>query len=256
MVGRGAIGRRQRLANWLPLAGGRRSPHGFGSTSTEPPAAVMAASADFEKACAFTVTARVSSPRPRTLTRAPLPVRPLACSDAGSTSSRPVASRTSRLMAWYSTRNGLLKPRSLGTRMWSGIWPPSKPAGILPRAPWPLVPRPAVLPPLPPMPRPTRLRLFLEPGAGVRSWILIVIALLRLLGRRSVGLDRDQVGDPGDHAADLGAVGRHELVGRQPAELGHVVRPALGLEPGDRGAGHVDVVGRPQGLAEHVLDAG
>ena len=39
----------QRLVNWLPLAGGRPSPHGSGRTSTVPPAAVMAASADFEK---------------------------------------------------------------------------------------------------------------------------------------------------------------------------------------------------------------
>ena len=39
----------QRLVSWLPLAGGRRSPHGRGRISTVPPAAVMAASADFEK---------------------------------------------------------------------------------------------------------------------------------------------------------------------------------------------------------------
>ena len=43
----------------------------------------MAASADFEKAWALTVTLRVSSPRPSTLTRAPLWVRPLACSVVG-----------------------------------------------------------------------------------------------------------------------------------------------------------------------------
>ena len=47
-----------RLANWLPFAGGRRSPHGLGSTSMLPPAAVMAASALLEKAWAFTVRAR------------------------------------------------------------------------------------------------------------------------------------------------------------------------------------------------------
>ena len=41
-----------------------------------------------------------------------------------------------RLTAEYSTRNGLLKPFSFGTRCLSGIWPPSKPrphgvAGVL-----------------------------------------------------------------------------------------------------------------------------
>ena len=34
-----------------------------------------------------------------------------------------------RLTTWYSTRKRFLKPLSLGSRMWSGIWPPSKPAG-------------------------------------------------------------------------------------------------------------------------------
>src|SRR5215471_8336727 len=52
----------QRLANWFPLAGGRRSPHGSGSTSTLPPAAAMARSAVLEKAWAFTVTDRQLAP--------------------------------------------------------------------------------------------------------------------------------------------------------------------------------------------------
>ena len=51
------------------------------------------------------------------------------------------------------------KPRSLGIRMWSGVWPPSNQAGI--EAParerWPFVPRPAVLPLPAAMPRPTRV---------------------------------------------------------------------------------------------------
>ena len=79
----------QRLANWLPWTGGRRSPHGLGRTSTVPPAAVMAASAHLEKAWAFTVTVRDSSPRPRTLMSAPLWAMPLACRVAGLISSRP-----------------------------------------------------------------------------------------------------------------------------------------------------------------------
>src|SRR5690554_5189698 len=131
---------------------------------------------------------------------APLWARPFACRTAGLISSRPVSSMTSRLMPWYSTRNGLLKPLSLGMRMCSGICPPSNPAGTLLRAFWPLVPRPAVLPPLPAMPRPTRfLRLF-EPGVGCRSWILMVMGLLLL--------HRDEVRHAGQHPSDLGAIGK------------------------------------------------
>ena len=50
------------------------------------------------------------------------------------------------LTTWYSVRNGLVKPLSLGSRMCSGICPPSKAAGTFLRALVPLVPRPAVLP--------------------------------------------------------------------------------------------------------------
>src|SRR5262245_49758057 len=166
----------------------------------------MAASAALEKAWALTVTLRVSSPRPSTLTSAPLWVRPLACSASGVISSSSDASMVSRLMAWYSTRNGLLKPLSLGMRMCSGICPPSKLRGTVSRAFWPLVPRPAVLPPLPPMPRPTRLPALVDPGGGVRSWTLMVMALL-LLALRVLD-NSDEMRDAGDHAPDLGAVGQ------------------------------------------------
>src|SRR4051812_22311627 len=104
----------------------------------------------------------------------------------------------SRLMAWYSTRNGLLKPRSFGTRMCSGIWPPSKFILMVSRAPWPLVPRPAVLPRRPAVPRPTRMPLAFEPGAGFRSWTFISSDLFHL----------HEVRDLRDHAPDLGAVGQ------------------------------------------------
>ncbi len=51
----------------------------------------------------------------------------------------------------------LLKPR-FGSRMCSGIWPPSKPLTDTPeRLFWPFWPRPAVLPLPEPMPRPTRI---------------------------------------------------------------------------------------------------
>src|SRR5215212_771787 len=107
-------------------------------------------------------------------------------------------------MAWYSMRNGLLKPFSLGTRCLIGIWPPSKPRATVLRAFWPLVPRPAVLPPLPPVPRPTRRAARRDPGAGASSSSRIAILLVLRLHR----LDAHQVRDPGDHAPDLGAVGQ------------------------------------------------
>ena len=132
----GAAGQRslgQRLANWLPLTGGRRSPHGRGRTSTLPPAAVMAASADLEKRVGLH---RDGSGRARP-GRAPSPGRPCGrgrarAASSGLTSVERRSPRcTSRLMPWYSTRNGLLKPFSFGMRMCSGIWPPSKPTGDL-----------------------------------------------------------------------------------------------------------------------------
>src|SRR3546814_7414975 len=58
----------------------------------------------------------------------------------------------------------LLKPR-FGIRMWSGIWPPSKPFTDTPeRLFWPFWPRPPVLPRPEPMPRPTRTRPLRAPG--------------------------------------------------------------------------------------------
>src|SRR4029079_8688619 len=48
----------------------------------------------------------------------------------------------------------------------------------------------------------------------------------------------------------------HEVLGRQAAPLGDLVGTLQRFEPGDRGAGDVDVVGRTERLAEHVVDAG
>src|SRR5437763_1717445 len=64
------------------------------------------------------------------------------------------------------------------------------------------MPLPAVLPPLPPMPRPTRRLAFVEPGAGFRSWILMVT------GNLSELYDFDEMRHSCDHPADLGAVGQ------------------------------------------------
>ena len=100
-------------------------------------------------------------------------------------------SSTSRatLTTWYWTRNGFWKPRSFGKRMCNGIWPPSNAAGTFLRAPVPLVPRPAVLPRLPPSPRPTRILSILAPGAG-RRWCAFNAMLLTLKRRRSTYSDR------------------------------------------------------------------
>src|SRR3954447_4478490 len=103
----------------------------------------------------------------------------------------------SRLTTWNSTLKGFLKPLSLGSRMWIGIWPPSKAGGTWQRALVPLVPRPAVLP-LEASPRPTRVFAVLAPGAGRRWWSLSVMSVHFL--------DRHEVTDGVDHAPDLGAV--------------------------------------------------
>src|SRR6202020_155187 len=69
-----------------------------------------------------------------------------------------------RLTSLYWSRAGGLNPR-FGRRRCRGIWPPSKPLMRTPeRAVWPLPPRPACLPLPEPMPRPTRMRAFDDPG--------------------------------------------------------------------------------------------
>src|SRR4051812_1278268 len=95
---------------------------------------------------------------------------------------------------------------------------------MLLRAPWPLVPRPAVLPPLPPMPRPTRRFGLVDPGAGCRSWTFM----------SSDFLGGDEVRDPGDHPPDLGTVGQRVRLA-DPAEAEGAQRAAGGrLRPDGR----------------------
>src|SRR5207253_10429389 len=77
----------------------------------------------------------------------------------------------------------LLKPR-FGSRMWSGIWPPSKPLIDTPeRAFAPFWPRPAVLPLPEPMPRPTRMRPLRAPWLSRSSLSFMVLHSLSLLSR-------------------------------------------------------------------------
>src|SRR5882724_2988770 len=116
--------------------------------------------------------------------------------------------------------------------MWIGIWAPSNEAGTWYRAFVPFVPRPAVLP-LDPSPRPTRVFLVCEPGAGRRWCTLSVIELLHFL-------DRDQVGHGLDHAADLRPVFLDDHV-VDPLEAQRAQRLPLILLVADPGTGLRDL---------------
>ena len=93
-------------------------------------------------------------------------------------------------------------------------------------------------------------------------------ARLRLLADRRLHLPD---GDGGAHSALPVSAGshlllalvvgveqtlRHEALGGDAPPLGHFVGALQRLEPGDRGAGDVDVVGRAQRLAQDVVHAG
>src|SRR4051794_38782875 len=142
-----------------------------------PPAAPIFSAAEEEKACACTWTSMPPrSPVPSTLTGWPRRTAP-ASARASGLMDPPCgnsAAIRSRLTTWNATLFGFLKPESLGRRMYSGVCPPSNRAEVLPRAPVPLVPRPAVLP-LEPSPRPTRVFGVWAPGAGRRWWTLRVM---------------------------------------------------------------------------------
>ena len=113
-----------------------------------------------------------------------------------------------RLTSLRSSGDGGVKPR-LGRRRCSGIWPPSKPLMRTPeRAVWPLPPRPACLPLPEPMPRPTRMRAFVEPA--------IVLDVVEFHGRDPLLAvdDAHEVRDLGDHAAVGRRVGDARACGR------------------------------------------
>src|SRR3984957_20342672 len=134
-----------------------------------------------------------------------------------------------RLTSLYLSCAGGVKPR-LGRRRWRGIWPPSKPLMRTPeRAVWPLPPRPACLPLPEPMPRPTRMRDFDDPGLSLISLSFMAASLLAVD-------DAHQMRDFGDHAAIGGRVGEGRLA------PGLVGAQALGRLA--RGAGPADGAGR------------
>src|ERR1700689_263566 len=128
---------------------------------------------------------------------------------------------TSLNVSWL----GGVKPR-FGRRRCRGIWPPSKPLMRTPeRAVWPLPPRPDCLPLPEPMPRPTRMRDFDDPGLSLISLSFMAASLLPVD-------DAHQMRDLGDHAAIGGRVGEArpapDLVKAQALE-----RLALRGGPGD-----------------------
>src|SRR5882757_7043073 len=104
----------------------------------------------------------------------------------------------------------LLKPR-FGSRMWSGIWPPSKPLIDTPeRALAPFWPRPAVLPRPEPMPRPTRTRSLRAPSLSLISFSFMFVALafafVALRRSGDLALNLDHMLHLTDHAANLGSI--------------------------------------------------
>src|SRR5690606_8591794 len=163
----------------------------------------------------------VSSPVATSLARLALLGTSLAARSAAKS-----ISPASSLSSWYSMTSAvspavLLRKPIFGRRMCIGIWPPSKPARILPlpeRAKEPLWPRPAVLPRPEPMPRPTRLRSSRAPSAG-----------LSVLRRIVLLLDPDQIMNLVDQAAYLGAVLQftHAVDLVQPKRVHRQAVPAL-----------------------------
>src|SRR3954467_4989280 len=196
-----------------------------------PPAAPIFSAAEEEKACACTWTSMPPrSPVPSTLTGWPRRTAP-ASARASGLMDPPCgnsAAIRSRLTTWNTTLFRFLKPDSLGRRMCSGVCPPSKRAGTLPRAPEPLVPRPALLP-LEPSPRPTRVLAVWAPGAGRRWWTLRVIWVPCSAFRRVDLFDGDQVRHRRDHPADLGTVLLHDRVVDPLEAQGPQRLPLVGL---------------------------
>ena len=137
---------------------------------TEPPAAKILDFACSETLSTFTSSLTEMSPEPRTFTGSLLRTRPLLTRSAIVTAPPcgKCSASFSRFTTWYSILNGFLKPRSFGVLITRRTPPPSKPGRTWYLALVPLVPRPEVLP-LDASPRPTRMRSFLEPGAG-RRW--------------------------------------------------------------------------------------
>lgn len=82
-----------------------------------------------------------------------------------------LAWRLNLILTWKVRENGFLNPR-LGRRRRRGVWPPSNPNFIVPRALWPLWPLPAVFPFPDPIPRPFLVFCLRAPLLSCRSFKL------------------------------------------------------------------------------------
>src|SRR6266542_3021964 len=178
-----------------------------------PPADSIFARAVAEARCAWTSSAEPRAPFPRIFTRAVASMSPFAASVSGETlPSTAYVGSCSTLTATNSVRKRFLKPRSFGTRMCSGVCPPSnhpgRPGPV--RASWPFVPRPAVVPCPAAVPRPSRRVGLRDPLGGRRSWVLIGSPSLRRWRRdaRRGGASRAAPACPRARRAGLSAAGR------------------------------------------------
>src|SRR5213593_3583875 len=216
-------------------------------TSARPPARAIFSAAVLLNRCAFTTIAFVRSPSPSTLTPANRPLtRPSLTRRSGVMSPSSVFSAPTLTTA-YSLRNRLVKPR-FGTRLWSGIWPPSKPKYCLrpERDSCPLLPAVAVLPWPEPGPRPIRFGFLRAPLAGWR------VDMSSLRATTALHDDPHQMRDRIDHAAHGGVVRPHHPVVRvaqsersQHALLSLRAGDAAGvLHDGDRPAGDLAALRR------------
>src|SRR5688500_11668313 len=97
------------------------------------------------------------------------------------------------------------------------------------------MPRPAVLPRRPAVPRPTRMRSWVEPGAGWRSWTLMGMSALRVFNPH-------EMRDLGQHPPDLGSVGQGVRLADAAEAEGAQGAALLGLRPDGRlELGHLEV---------------
>jgi hypothetical protein len=96
--------------------------------------------------------------------------------------------------------------------------------------------------------RPQRAPLLGLGADGRRVWVTTSSPSGHLVGLRAPGPARSR----GRPAADR----RDELLGVETTQAGDLVGTLERLEAGDGGPGHVDVVGRAERLAQHVVDAG
>src|SRR2546425_3414248 len=196
-------------------------------TSARPPARAIFSAAVLLNRCAFTTIAFVSSPSPSTLTPANRPLTRPSLTRRSGVMSRSSVFSAPTLTTAYSLRNRWVTPR-FGTRLWSGIWPPSKPKYCFrpERDSCPLLPAVAVLPWPDPGPRPIRFGFLRAPLAGLsvdRSSLRAMPALLD---------DPHQMPDGIDHAPHRGIVRPHHGLVRVAKTQGPQ-HPLLSFRAGD-----------------------